>query len=134
METPAIKTEEDYGLWITKENYERWVEKKLNENVKYWSPEELEQRRREKCEMQRQYYQAFKLRADMDAYRRENAKNAKRYYHDNQEKVKRYKAETHLCECGGTYTYNNIYRHKKTYKHLDYLEEIKVCDKNENTI
>ncbi len=72
-------------------------------------------------------------------YRLDNAaainERNKQYYQDNEmaikERHKQYRLdnaatilEKYNCECGGKYTHGSVARHKKTKKHLKYLESI----------
>ena len=52
-----------------------------------------------------------------------NEKN-KQYRQHNKEAIKERKNKKYDCECGGKFTDANTARHKKSKKHLKYLESI----------
>tara|TARA_R110001606_G_scaffold296520_1_gene444317 strand:+ start:206 stop:652 length:447 start_codon:yes stop_codon:yes gene_type:complete len=43
------------------------------------------------------------------------------YYIDNREQQLEYKKQTHICECGATYTQSHKARHIKSKKHQNYI-------------
>jgi hypothetical protein len=100
---------ETFGVWKTQENYDEWVEMKLNEHKygQFMTNEQSKQHEEEIKEMKKQYYLVSKERIGKGVMRRQWVKN---------------KQQPHVCAvCGGKYTYNNKYRHVKTEKHLDAL-------------
>ena len=98
---------ETFGVWKNQETYDAWVKMKLDEHKygEFMTDEQAKQHEEEIKAMKRQYYIASKERIGTEAMRRQWVRT---------------KQQPHDCAvCGGKYTYNNIYRHKKTEKHLD---------------
>ena len=52
----------------------------------------------------------------------ENKVRCKKWYNDNKERVKKYRSEQIECECGSIIRKHNLYRHRKSKKHLKFLE------------
>ena len=47
----------------------------------------------------------------------------RKYYNDNKDKIQQYMQQKINCECGSVVRYNNLPRHKKTKKHINFIKE-----------
>jgi hypothetical protein len=80
--------------------------------------QEYRQNNKEKiAEQHKEYYQDNKEKI---------IKQQKEYYQNNKEKITKQKNEKFVCECGGKYTHNHTARHKKSKKHLKWIQSCKI--------
>lgn len=79
--------EEDYGVWKTKENYDRWVRSKIYPTN---TDEEQEEIRNRKNEMAKIYSQRLRERGG-DAFLKYERERGREYYKANRE-IKKQKA------------------------------------------
>ena len=81
-----------------------------------------------KCNERKEYYSNHKeqyRQYDRERYKKDPLR-AKRYLENNPEKKKQYYLNNKrivTCECGCSTSYNHLSRHKKSKKHLKYVEE-----------
>ena len=80
------------------------------------------------AEQKKEYYQNNKeqILKDRKKYRQNNkekiVKQQKEYYQDNKEKMN----EKFVCECGGKFTKTHTTTHKKSKKHLKWIQSCKI--------
>jgi len=84
------------------------------------------------AEQHKEYYQnnKEKIAEQMKEYRQDNkekiAEQQKEYRQDNKEKIAEQKNEKFVCECGGKFTKTHTARHKKSKKHLKWIQSCKI--------
>jgi hypothetical protein len=84
------------------------------------------------AEQQKEYYQdnKEKIAERTKEYRQNNkekiAEQQKEYYQDNKEKIAERNKEKFVCECGGKFTYHHTAQHKKSKKHLKWVQSCKI--------
>ena len=84
------------------------------------------------AEQHKEYYQnnKEKIAEQMKEYRQDNkekiAEQQKEYRQDNKEKIAEQKNEKFVCECGGKFTKAHAARHKKSKKHLKWIQSCKI--------
>tara|TARA_B100001093_G_scaffold387472_1_gene373469 strand:- start:152 stop:1006 length:855 start_codon:yes stop_codon:yes gene_type:complete len=65
-------------------------------------------------------------------YREQNKEKIKEYREDNKEKIKEKAKEKVVCECGSEVRKDYIFKHRKTKKHLDWVEShLRNCEAEE---
>jgi Mg-chelatase subunit ChlI len=104
----------------TKKEYYQDNKEKFTEQQK-----EYRQDNKEKiAERNKEYRQdnKEKIAEQKKEYRQNNKEKIAEYYQNNKEKMN----EKFVCECGGKYTHNHTARHKKTQKHLKWVQSCKI--------
>jgi hypothetical protein len=115
----------EYAILETHENIdeydlherERWyIENKVcvNKNIPHRTMKEYYQDNKEKIA---EYYQDNKEKI---------AERTKEYYQNNKEKITEQKNEKFVCECGGKFTKAHAAEHKKSKKHLKWIQSCKI--------
>tara|TARA_R110002153_G_scaffold54274_1_gene151203 strand:+ start:334 stop:966 length:633 start_codon:yes stop_codon:yes gene_type:complete len=84
------------------------------------------------AEYSQKYYQdnKEKIAENNQKYYQDNkekiVENNQKYYQDNKEKIAQKMKEKFNCECGGKFTKINKTHHKKTQKHLKWVQSCKI--------
>lgn len=96
---------------------ERFWYEKLNANLNTLKPyrEDLKEWRLEHIKEKQAYDKQRRLLQYDDIITRE-----REYRKNNSEKIKEYKQQTRICECGSTYKKNDSARHMRSLKHQNY--------------
>jgi hypothetical protein len=121
-----------------KEYYQDNKEKIAEQHKEYYQNNkekiaEYRQDNKEKiAEQKKEYYQnnKEKLAERTKEYRQDNkekiAEQQKEYRQNNKEKIAEQKNEKFVCECGGKFTKTHTARHKKSQKHLKWIQSCKI--------
>ena len=124
---PCLKDgeEKERQKEYTKENADKIKEyKKENaDRIKEYEKEYRKENADRIKEYEKEYRKenADKIKEYKKEYRKENADKIKVYQKENTDKSK----EKHTCECGGKYTTCHLSLHKKTKKHIKFIESQK---------
>ena len=92
----------------------------------------LEESKERAKEYNKKYYEENreKINENNKKYYEENREkineNIKKYYENNKEKIKENRKIQIKCECGSTIRKDGLERHKKTKKHINYLNSISI--------
>jgi hypothetical protein len=104
------------------EQYYQQNKKSINDNVK-----EYREKNKEKISEQRKQFREKnkeKISEKRKQFREENKdkikENKKQYYQENKEKLNEKRKEKMTCECGSICRKNDLPRHKRSKKHLDW--------------
>lgn len=134
----------DELLWLERKYYEKHKgnSKFVNRNVPIRTKEEIEQRHilerderlkrgkiyhlknREKVLQYKREYKARnreKIRLEAKIYREQNRDKRLAYHHQNKDRINARKREKIKCECGAVISRSGIVPHKRSKKHLSFV-------------
>jgi hypothetical protein len=103
-----------------KKYYDENKDKELDRHKKYYDENKdkvLEKNKKYRDENK------DKIKEKNKKYCDENKDKIKKYYDENKEKIKERIKEKITCECGSIVRKNDIARHRKTLKHIAYIEQ-----------
>lgn len=91
--------------------------KEYNDTHKEEHRQYYEQHREERLQYLKQYQQEYK---------EEIKQRQKEYYEEHKEFIKQKNNKIDLCECGLEVSHSNLGRHRKSQRHLKYLEQLNL--------
>jgi hypothetical protein len=98
------------------EGEEKEKRKQYNEKYKKENADKMKEYRKENADKNKEYQKE---------YQKENADKIKEYNKVYQKENANKSKEKHTCECGGKYTTCHLSLHKKTKKHIKFIESQK---------
>jgi hypothetical protein len=108
------RSKKEYGKEFYKNNKD-----KINEYNKT-NTDKIKERRQKWYESNKDKI-AYQKKEQYELNKDTICKNAKEYAELNKDKIKEYRAQLYMCECGATFKKSNMYNHKNTKKHINYL-------------
>jgi hypothetical protein len=72
-------------------------------------------------EYKKEYSKEYQSRPEVKEHIKEHKKE---YHHKNKDKIKKRKTKKETCECGSIVNHSDIARHRKSQKHIKYMESL----------
>jgi len=103
---------------------------RTDEERKEYEKEYRENNKGKVAEQKKEYYEKNKekiaeYKKEYNEINKENLAAQKKQYREiNKDKIREHKKEKNTCECGCIVTYGNLPRHKRSQKHIEFINNI----------